>query len=113
MNKLSEEFDTLEELKVLEDAAKEHPFYNDFKEDLANAKAIIETVKKESTVAKTKNFLHVENKEYLEKFQMSNENIKSITNNGGSAMQVKLLLKCIVHGKFLKYILVRANNHTI
>ena len=84
MNKLSEEFDTLEELKVLEDAAKEHPFYNDFKEDLANAKAIIETVKKESTVAKTKNFLHVENKEYLEKFQMSNENIKSITNNGGA-----------------------------
>ena len=84
MNKLNEDFDTMEELKTLEEEAKSHPFYNDFKEDLANAKAIIETVKKESTVAKTKNFLHVENKEYLEKFQMSNENIKSITNNGGA-----------------------------
>ena len=82
LNKLNPEFDTMVELTALGEEAKGHAFYNDFKEDLDNAKAIIENVKKDSTVAKTKKFLHVDNEEYLKQFQMPKENVKNITNNG-------------------------------
>ena len=101
MNKVSAEFDTIEELKALEEECQKHPLYNDFKEDLANAKAIIENVKKESTVATTKKFLHVENKEYLEEFRMPYENIKRVTNNGGAYMGQNI--SNIVDGKLNTY----------
>ena len=42
MSQVSEEFNTLEKVEKLELEAKEHPFYNDYKEDIENAKLIIE-----------------------------------------------------------------------
>ena len=83
MSKVSDEFNTSAKLKELEDECKTHPFYNDFKEDLDNAKAIIESVHVDSSVASTKKFNHLENTKYIEQFRMPYDNIKRISNNGG------------------------------
>ena len=83
MSKVSDEFNTSAKLKELEDECKKHPFYNDFKEDLDNAKAIIESVDVDSSVASTKKFNHLQNTKYIEQFRMPYDNIKRISNNGG------------------------------
>ena len=41
MSKVNEEFNTIEKLEVLENEVKEHPLYEDFKEDIENAKIIL------------------------------------------------------------------------
>ena len=82
-SKVSDEFNTSAKLKELEDECKKHPFYNDFKEDLDNAKAIIESVDVDSSVASTKKFNHLQNTKYIEQFRMPYDNIKRISNNGG------------------------------
>ena len=90
MSKVSDEFNTSAKLKELEDECKKHPFYDDFKEDLDNAKAIVESVDVESTVASTKKFSYLDNKEYVDKFRMPYENIKRISNNGGQWSTMKI-----------------------
>ena len=80
---VTEEFDTVKELDALEAQAKDHPFYGDFKEDLANARVLIEQDEIESSTAITKKFNHSNNKDYIEKFRIPYSNIKSITNNAG------------------------------
>ncbi|WP_195940086.1 NPCBM/NEW2 domain-containing protein [Romboutsia sp. 1001713B170131_170501_G6] len=80
---VSEEFDTVEELNALEEVCKKHPFYADFKEDLANARVLIEQGKIESSKAVTKKFNHLNNKDYIKQFRIPYSNIKRITNNGG------------------------------
>ena len=78
---VSEEFDTIEELNTLEEKCKVHPFYEDFKEDLANARVLVEQGKIESSKSQVSSFNHLNNAKYLEQFRMSYENIKSIKSN--------------------------------
>ena len=83
MNVVSDEFNTMDKLKALEYECKNHPFYNDFKEDIENAKVVIEQGKLESSVASTKKFNYLDNKEYINQFRIPYNNIKSISNNAG------------------------------
>ena len=83
MNTVSEEYANMEALNKLEDEVKVHPFYEDFKEDIENAKALVEQGEVEATVSKTKKFNHYNNKEYMDQFVINRENIKKISNNGG------------------------------
>lgn len=90
MNTVSEEFDNMEALNKLEDEVKLHPFYDDFKEDIDNAKALVEQGEVEATVSKTKKFNHYSNKEYMEQYAIKRENIKKISNNGGQWSTMKI-----------------------
>lgn len=83
MNTVSEEFASIEALNKLEDEVKVHPFYSDFREDIENAKALVEQGRIEATISKTKKFNHYSNKEYMEQYAIKRENIKKISNNGG------------------------------
>ena len=81
ITKVSEEFDTVEKLNALEEECKVHPFYEDFKEDLANARVLVEQGKIESSKSQVSSFNHLNNDKYLEQFRMPYENIKSIKSN--------------------------------
>ena len=81
---VTEEFDTVEELNALEAQAKEHPFYGDFKEDLANARVLIGQDKIESSKAITKKVNYLDNNEYIEQFRIPYDDIKKISNNAGN-----------------------------
>ena len=83
MNTISEEYANMEALNKLEDEVKAHPFYEDFREDIENAKALVEQGEVEATVSKTKKFNHYNNKEYMDQFVINRDNIKKISNNGG------------------------------
>ena len=61
MSKVSEEFNTIEKLDALEEEAKNHPFYEEFKEDIENAKRTFKRKKIEATTAITKRFEHYSN----------------------------------------------------
>ena len=90
MNTVSEEFANMEALNKLEDEVKVHPFYDDFKEDIDNAKALVEQGEVEATASKTKKFNHYSNKEYMEQYAIKRENIKKISNNGGQWSTMKI-----------------------
>ncbi|MDU4473428.1 MAG: discoidin domain-containing protein [Clostridium perfringens] len=62
MSQVSEEFNTLEKIEKLESEAKEHTFYNDYKEEIENAKLIIENKEVQYTDAKVSDFLNPDNK---------------------------------------------------
>ena len=83
MNVVNEEFGTIEKIKCLEEECKTHPFYNDFKEDLENAKALIVQGNIEASIASTKKFNYLNNAEYLNQFRVPYSNIKNISNNAG------------------------------
>ncbi|MDU5110717.1 MAG: NPCBM/NEW2 domain-containing protein [Clostridium sp.] len=83
MSTVSEEFNSIEKINELEEEAKKHPLYESFKEDLANAKELVNNQKIETTTATTIQFEHYSNEEYSNLFKMDNENIKSIKNNAG------------------------------
>ena len=82
MSIVSEEFNSVDKLNVLEEEVKNHPFYEDFKEDIANARELVNQQKIEASVATTKQFEHYSNEEYSNLFRMDNENIEGIKNNG-------------------------------
>lgn len=83
MSQVSAEFNSVEKLNDLEEEVKNHPLYNDFKEDIEDAKILLENNKIEATKATTKQFEHYSNKEYSNLFKMDNSNINSIRNNAG------------------------------
>ena len=83
MSTVSEEFNSLEKINALEEEAKKHPLYENFKEHLENARELINQQKLEPTTAKTRQFEHYSNEEYSSLFKMDNNNIKSIRNNAG------------------------------
>lgn len=87
MSQVSDEFNSSDKLKALEDECKTHPFYEDFKEDLYNARVLVEQDKIESSVATTKKFNHLKNNDYINQFRIPYENIKKITNNAGQYLQ--------------------------
>ncbi|MFJ7935552.1 NPCBM/NEW2 domain-containing protein [Sporosarcina sp. NPDC096371] len=83
-NKVSEPFNTLEKLEALEQSVQSHPLYEEeFKENLKNAKALIEQEDIEATEATTKPFEHYSNEDYSKLFRMDKENIQSVRNNAG------------------------------
>lgn len=81
MSIVSEEFNTVDKINSLEEEVKNHPFYEDFKEDLVNARELVNQQKIEASVATTKKFENYTNKEYSNLFKMDNNNINSIKNN--------------------------------
>ncbi len=83
MSEVNQEFNSIDKLNKLEEMCKTHPFYNDFKEDLDNAREIIESKNVENTKSDTKKFEYLSNEKYVSEFRMPYENIKSISNNAG------------------------------
>lgn len=83
LSSVSEQFNTLDALTRLDAEAKGHPFYPQFKEDIENAKILINKAQIEATTAITKQFLHYSNEAYSQLFRMDRQNIKGIRNNGG------------------------------
>lgn len=93
MSKVSESFNTTDKLNKLEDESKKHPLYEDFKEDIENAKILLATNKIESTKAKVSKLTAYGTsnaKEYDEKYMMPNSNISNIEANGGTYPTTKL-----------------------
>ena len=83
MSEVSEEFNSIEDINALEEEVKNHPLYSDFKEYIENARELLNNQNVEATTATTKQFEHYSNEEYSNLFKMDNNNIKSISNNGG------------------------------
>ena len=83
LNEVSEEFRSAEAFKALENEAKAHPLYDNFKEDLYNAKAILNPQGVKETKISTRVANYLENKEYMKKFNVPHTEVKNITNNGG------------------------------
>ena len=89
MSKVSDEFNTIDKINALEEEAKTHPLYADFKEEFDNARELLNEQKIEATNANTKNIEYYSNEEYSNLYKMNNDNIASIKNNGrhyGSAV---------------------------
>lgn len=86
MNQLSEEFNTMEKLNAFEEEAKNHPLYNNFKEDIENAKLILENKDVKFVNAKVSPFINFGDErlpKYDNSFKVSSDKITSITTNGG------------------------------
>ncbi|MBD7908892.1 NPCBM/NEW2 domain-containing protein [Sporosarcina gallistercoris] len=83
LSSVNEQFNTLDALLELDAEAKGHPLYTQFKEDIENAKVLINNAQIEATPAITKQFAHYSNEAYSRLFRMDRQNVKSIRNNGG------------------------------
>lgn len=87
MSTVSEEFNTVEKLDAFEEEFKTHILYEDFKENIDNARILLEQGEIEATTAKVSKFdtYYTDYIEaYDEKYRMSNSNIENITTNGGN-----------------------------
>lgn len=85
-SKVSEEFNSKEKINILEEEVKSHPLYRDFKEDIDNARLIIENKEVEYTDAKVAKFRSMSSevlKEYDSIYKVPMSNLKSIATNGG------------------------------
>lgn len=90
LSTVSEEFANMEALHQLEEEAKAHPFYEDFKEDIGNAKAFVEQGEIEAAVSKTKKFNYYDNDPYMKQYAVGRDNIKKISNNAGQWSTMKI-----------------------
>ena len=93
MNVISEEFKSVDKLNELEDELKSHPFYEDFKEYINNAKIILASNKIEHTEAKVSKLVGYgtdKENEYDEEYMMPSSNISKIEANGGTYYNSKL-----------------------
>ena len=85
-NQLSEEFNTLEKLEAFDLEASTHPLYSEIREDINNARIILEGKALEFTEAKVSNFKSFNDERlasYDELFKVTLEKVTSITTNGG------------------------------
>ncbi|HAT4211959.1 TPA: DUF5011 domain-containing protein [Clostridium perfringens] len=82
MNKVSEEFNTLEKLNAFENELKDHPMYDLYKEGLNNARAILTETSENPTKATLGQITYNLNDDYNNQYRMPYKNIKSIKNNG-------------------------------
>ena len=82
-NEVSANYNTVEKLNQFENEVKSHPLYEQFKEDIQNAKALLNTQQIEVTKAIAKPFNHYGNAHYSALYRMDYSNIQSITNNAG------------------------------
>ena len=83
MNVVSEQFNSIDKLNKLEEEAKSHPFYENFREDIENAKILLSQDKIEATTASTIKFNHYTNEDYNRLFKVDKSKIKKISTNGG------------------------------
>ena len=93
MSKISEEFNTIDKINALEEEVKSHPFYEDFKENLENAKILLTQDKIEATTAKVsrlEGYYNGKDSEYNELYRMPNSNIVNVSANGGTYRTTKL-----------------------
>lgn len=85
-NKLSEEFNTIEKLNEFEVLAQQHPFYDDFKEDIINARILLELTEVNYMNAMISTFTSFDDERleaYDALYKVPSEKITSITTNGG------------------------------
>lgn len=82
MNKVSEEFNTLEKLNAFENELKDHPMYDLYKEGLNNARAILTETSENPIKATLGQITYNLNDDYNNQYRMPYTNIKSIKNNG-------------------------------
>ncbi|MDZ4937347.1 NPCBM/NEW2 domain-containing protein [Clostridium perfringens] len=82
MNKVSEEFNTLEKLNAFENELKDHPIYDLYKEGLNNARAILTETSENTTKATLGQITYNLNDDYNNQYRMPYKNIKAIKNNG-------------------------------
>lgn len=83
-NKVSEEFKSLKALNDLEAKVKGHPFEKQYQVWIEDAKRLLENDFTATKEARTSIFDYFEHQSYTDKFKMSNDNVKSIRNNGGN-----------------------------
>lgn len=86
MSTVSEEFNTVDKINSLDEEAKNHPFYEEYKEDIENAIALVKQGQIEAVKAEINKFVpfyteHIN--EYDEAFRIPSSKIQSLTNNGG------------------------------
>lgn len=84
---VNESFNTIDALNKLEEEAKGHPLYSLFKEDIANARSLLNQKDIESTtatVSKLKGYGTEFENAYSDAFRMPNSNVSKVTTNGGS-----------------------------
>ncbi|MFJ7736951.1 NPCBM/NEW2 domain-containing protein [Lysinibacillus sp. NPDC097287] len=84
---ISKEFNTPDALNQLEEEVKDHPLYPLFKEDIENAKSLLNQKVIEATtaaVSKLKSYGTNFDNAYSEAFRMPNSNVSKVTTNGGS-----------------------------
>ncbi|WP_255993061.1 NPCBM/NEW2 domain-containing protein [Clostridium perfringens] len=82
MNKVSEEFNTLDKLNAFENELKDHPMYDLYKEGLNNARAILTETSENPTKATLGKINYNLNDDYNNQYRMPYTNIKAIKNNG-------------------------------
>ncbi|RDY27314.1 DUF5011 domain-containing protein [Romboutsia weinsteinii] len=85
-NEVSEEFNSLEKLEDFEQEATGHPLFNDIKDDIENAKALLDgkdVVYKDAVVTKFLNHGNELLSAYDEQFKVPRNKITNITTNGG------------------------------
>ncbi|EJT5935304.1 NPCBM/NEW2 domain-containing protein [Clostridium perfringens] len=82
MNKVSEEFNTLDKLNAFENELKNHPMYDLYKEGLNNARAILTETSENPTKATLGKITYNLNDDYNNQYRMPYTNIKAIKNNG-------------------------------
>ena len=86
MSQVSEEFNTVEKIDALENEFKTHPLYEKYKEQIQDARIILENSEVEYTTAKVSKFLQYGDSKldaYNEEFKVKREDITSISTNGG------------------------------
>lgn len=81
-NTVSNEFNSVEAINQLDAEAQDHPLYSIYKEDIENAKIIVNAAKTEATTAATTSFDYYSNEAYTSLFKMDNKNIAKFSNNG-------------------------------
>lgn len=87
LSQVSTAFDTAEKLTALENEVQAHPLYTQFKEEIDNAKILLENHQVEVTAAKVsklKGYGTAYENAYSQAYRMPNANVSKVTVNGGS-----------------------------
>lgn len=87
LSQVSTAFDTAEKLTALENEVQAHPLYTQFKEEIENAKILLENHQVEVTAAKVsklKGYGTAYENAYSQAYRMPNANVSKVTVNGGS-----------------------------
>ncbi|AWV36362.1 NPCBM/NEW2 domain-containing protein [Paenibacillus odorifer] len=87
LSQVSAAFNTTEKLTALENEVQAHPLYTQFKEEIENAKILLENHQVEATAAKVsklKGYGTAYENAYSQAYRMPNANVSKVTVNGGS-----------------------------
>ncbi|OMD74395.1 hypothetical protein BSK48_00800 [Paenibacillus odorifer] len=87
LSQVSAAFNTTEKLTALENEVQAHPLYAQFKEEIENAKILLENHQVEATAAKVsklKGYGTAYENAYSQAYRMPNANVSKVTVNGGS-----------------------------